>query len=184
MSSPSSHSSPSEVAPASSSSSSHIQVEKLSEEKEKEEEKKEKEKEKEEKKEKDQHRFPSLRQASMNLTSRFSSALESVKSHSPILTTHSASASTESLPSIPSTSSSSSTSSTSNLLASHSVSSYDHLHPKWFNAREASACFKCSDKFSLTLRRHHCRSCGGVYCYRCSSHKAALPSYGFDTPVR
>lgn len=28
-------------------------------------------------------------------------------------------------------------------------------------------CGDCEDRFSLTLRPHHCRVCGGVFCDRC-----------------
>jgi len=36
-------------------------------------------------------------------------------------------------------------------------------------------CFKCKKGFGLRTQRHHCRSCGDVYCSKCSNHKLHLP---------
>ena len=35
-------------------------------------------------------------------------------------------------------------------------------------------------KFQLTVRRHHCRCCGGVMCSRCSANKAPIKYLQFD----
>jgi len=39
-------------------------------------------------------------------------------------------------------------------------------------------CPSCSNAFSLTLRRHHCRLCGDVYCDACSNNRVELPLEG------
>lgn len=57
------------------------------------------------------------------------------------------------------------------------------LHPRpspppvnsWVSDSAVTQCAQCSAAFSLFLRRHHCRLCGRVFCYRCSSHKAPIP---------
>ena len=49
---------------------------------------------------------------------------------------------------------------------------------------ESDACMICSKKFSLLNRRHHCRSCGGIYCNDHSSHKIPLPDLGIYEDVR
>lgn len=55
-----------------------------------------------------------------------------------------------------------------------------HYHPaqlpeaKWESDHKAIDCKECHRKFSLWLRRHHCRRCGHVVCDRCSSHRATL----------
>ncbi|KAF9132428.1 hypothetical protein BGW39_000141 [Mortierella sp. 14UC] len=45
---------------------------------------------------------------------------------------------------------------------------------KWESDHKAIDCKECHRKFSLWLRRHHCRRCGRVVCDRCSSHRATL----------
>lgn len=48
--------------------------------------------------------------------------------------------------------------------------------------RDRVQCFKCQAKFAAmtgTLR-HHCRSCGDIYCSRCSNNKFKLPFGGED----
>lgn len=39
----------------------------------------------------------------------------------------------------------------------------------------APTCSGCKTYFSTIIRRHHCRRCGRVYCYSCSSKYAHLP---------
>ncbi|KAL0962649.1 hypothetical protein UPYG_G00343260 [Umbra pygmaea] len=47
--------------------------------------------------------------------------------------------------------------------------------PKWIRDNEVAACMKCSEPFNaLTRRRHHCRACGCVICWRCSDNKVTL----------
>ena len=37
----------------------------------------------------------------------------------------------------------------------------------WEKDKEISYCNDCKYEFSLFLRKHHCRSCGKIYCYKC-----------------
>uniref|UniRef100_A0A8D0CLT5 FYVE, RhoGEF and PH domain containing 2 n=1 Tax=Scleropages formosus TaxID=113540 RepID=A0A8D0CLT5_SCLFO len=47
--------------------------------------------------------------------------------------------------------------------------------PQWIRDSLVSMCMRCGDKFNaLIRRRHHCRACGQVVCWRCSDFKAAL----------
>ncbi|XP_048010376.1 FYVE, RhoGEF and PH domain-containing protein 4 isoform X1 [Megalobrama amblycephala] len=47
--------------------------------------------------------------------------------------------------------------------------------PRWIRDNEVTMCMKCKEPFNaLTRRRHHCRACGYVVCYKCSDHKAPL----------
>jgi uncharacterized zinc-type alcohol dehydrogenase-like protein len=54
----------------------------------------------------------------------------------------------------------------------------------WAPDEDAIACFACNEKFTLIKRRHHCRSCGGIFCAQCCSKKVTLPHLGYNTHVR
>jgi len=41
---------------------------------------------------------------------------------------------------------------------------------RWVPDDSAAACMKCNTDFSVTNRRHHCRSCGKLFCANCSSN--------------
>lgn len=53
--------------------------------------------------------------------------------------------------------------------------------PDWIDSNE---CMICYNPFSLMNRKHHCRSCGGVYCQTHSSHNSPLVALGIMEPVR
>ncbi|XP_031712517.1 FYVE, RhoGEF and PH domain-containing protein 4a isoform X2 [Anarrhichthys ocellatus] len=47
--------------------------------------------------------------------------------------------------------------------------------PRWIRDNEVTMCMKCRESFNaLTRRRHHCRACGYVVCWKCSDNKVAL----------
>ncbi|KAK7895469.1 hypothetical protein WMY93_020794 [Mugilogobius chulae] len=46
--------------------------------------------------------------------------------------------------------------------------------PAWMPDAEAPNCINCSQRFTFTKRRHHCRACGKVYCGVCCSRKCKL----------
>ena len=48
------------------------------------------------------------------------------------------------------------------------------IPPEWVSDDLAPACMKCSAKFSLTRRRHHCRACGKIFCSTCCWQKVKL----------
>eukprot|EP01137_Pigoraptor_chileana_P031739 Opistho-2@20041 len=54
----------------------------------------------------------------------------------------------------------------------------------WVPDHAATACMKCHTKFWLAVRKHHCRSCGGVYCGTCSGYFAPIPDLGILETVR
>lgn len=41
---------------------------------------------------------------------------------------------------------------------------------KWMDNNEVNNCLCCKSAFSFTLRKHHCRLCGGIFCHNCSNH--------------
>lgn len=44
----------------------------------------------------------------------------------------------------------------------------------WQSSRAAVKCAQCQKKFSLTLRKHHCRGCGSVFCDKCTSYRIVI----------
>uniref|UniRef100_A0AAF5DA06 FYVE-type domain-containing protein n=1 Tax=Strongyloides stercoralis TaxID=6248 RepID=A0AAF5DA06_STRER len=53
--------------------------------------------------------------------------------------------------------------------------------PKW---AEGEICLECKTKFTLTMRKHHCRHCGRLVCSKCSEKTMPLIKYGIQKPVR
>jgi len=56
--------------------------------------------------------------------------------------------------------------------------------PAWVPDSMAPLCMGCGAAFSLVKRRHHCRSCGRVFCAKCSPNQVPLPRYGMQKAVR
>uniref|UniRef100_A0A8D2LPY5 Early endosome antigen 1 n=1 Tax=Varanus komodoensis TaxID=61221 RepID=A0A8D2LPY5_VARKO len=56
------------------------------------------------------------------------------------------------------------------------------LNRKWAEDNEVQNCMACGKGFSVTVRRHHCRQCGNIFCAECSSKNALTPSS--KKPVR
>uniref|UniRef100_A0A8C6KYC8 FYVE, RhoGEF and PH domain containing 4a n=1 Tax=Nothobranchius furzeri TaxID=105023 RepID=A0A8C6KYC8_NOTFU len=47
--------------------------------------------------------------------------------------------------------------------------------PCWIRDNEVTMCMRCKEPFNaITRRRHHCRACGHVVCWKCSEYKAQL----------
>ncbi|XP_068615873.1 FYVE, RhoGEF and PH domain-containing protein 4-like, partial [Brachionichthys hirsutus] len=47
--------------------------------------------------------------------------------------------------------------------------------PRWIRDNEVTMCMRCKEPFTaLTRRRHHCRACGYVVCWKCSDYKVPL----------
>eukprot|EP01088_Endostelium_zonatum_P020096 TRINITY_DN7243_c0_g1_i1.p1 TRINITY_DN7243_c0_g1~~TRINITY_DN7243_c0_g1_i1.p1 ORF type:complete len:631 (+),score=137.51 TRINITY_DN7243_c0_g1_i1:27-1919(+) len=64
---------------------------------------------------------------------------------------------------------------------SHTGATTEH---KWVPDAEAGVCMGCKASFTMLRRRHHCRSCGGLFCGECSSKKKPLLKEGFGNAVR
>ena len=55
---------------------------------------------------------------------------------------------------------------------------------QWVDDAETDSCMTCRKSFTMRIRRHHCRNCGGIFCNSCSSKSAAILKYGITKPVR
>ncbi|XP_043064447.1 rabankyrin-5 isoform X2 [Drosophila ficusphila] len=49
---------------------------------------------------------------------------------------------------------------------------------------ECDLCQECSTRFTITMRKHHCRHCGRVLCSKCSSNDIPILKFGINKPVR
>lgn len=45
-------------------------------------------------------------------------------------------------------------------------------------------CQECRTKFTITMRKHHCRHCGRVLCSKCSNNDVPIIKFGINKPVR
>ncbi|GBG33429.1 EH-domain containing protein, putative [Hondaea fermentalgiana] len=50
----------------------------------------------------------------------------------------------------------------------------------WVKDEFVLNCEACDTKFSMSVRKHHCRKCGSVFCARCAARYVALPELGFS----
>ena len=56
---------------------------------------------------------------------------------------------------------------------------------KWILDEDTDKCMKCSVLFNYIIRgRHHCRSCGGIYCNNCTTKRAPVLKFGSHAKVR
>lgn len=58
------------------------------------------------------------------------------------------------------------------------------LAPVWVPDQLVVACSRCNVGFTLFRRRHHCRSCGQIFCADCSRYSRTLNIWGYTGPVR
>ena len=49
------------------------------------------------------------------------------------------------------------------------------INDKWVESKMIYNCQKCNTGFGFLVRKHHCRSCGGVYCYKCCDKYIEIP---------
>ena len=47
----------------------------------------------------------------------------------------------------------------------------------WIPDARVHRCFACNVEFSMFRRKHHCRSCGRIFCAACTAYREKLPSY-------
>ena len=38
----------------------------------------------------------------------------------------------------------------------------------WVPNKKVNSCFDCGAEFGYLIRKHHCRSCGRIFCYDCA----------------
>jgi len=53
--------------------------------------------------------------------------------------------------------------------------------PIWQSDEMVKVCSLCRNKFNQLRRKHHCRSCGGIFCNKCCLEKVPLPQFCLET---
>lgn len=48
---------------------------------------------------------------------------------------------------------------------------------RWVRDDTVTECYQCNSSFGLFCRRHHCRMCGRIFCYRCCNNWVTIPKY-------
>ncbi|XP_070395179.1 early endosome antigen 1-like isoform X1 [Dermacentor albipictus] len=51
-----------------------------------------------------------------------------------------------------------------------------HQGRKWADDSQVTHCTGCKKLFTVTIRKHHCRNCGNIFCNECSAKSAATAS--------
>ena len=46
----------------------------------------------------------------------------------------------------------------------------------WIEDDAVNQCYNCLVEFTWYIRRHHCRSCGRIFCSECSTKRTKLPN--------
>lgn len=54
----------------------------------------------------------------------------------------------------------------------------------WVSDDATRECMDCKKAFTFSVRKHHCRNCGGIFCHQCSAKKFAILSSGSTKPLR
>jgi len=64
------------------------------------------------------------------------------------------------------------------------VDEKDTRPPLWLPDYAVTKCMGCEATFWLGKRKHHCRSCGKIFCADCSENTITIPSEQLFSPVR
>ena len=54
--------------------------------------------------------------------------------------------------------------------------------PHWVEDNSVLNCYNCSTEFNFLNRKHHCRSCGKIFCKSCSNFWIEIPNYVKTVP--
>ena len=54
----------------------------------------------------------------------------------------------------------------------------------WVRDEVVESCKSCRVKFSLNVRKHHCRDCGGIFCNNCTRFETDIPRLHIKSQVR
>ncbi|KNC54766.1 uncharacterized protein AMSG_01617 [Thecamonas trahens ATCC 50062] len=64
------------------------------------------------------------------------------------------------------------------------MGSFMSARVRWVPDEERTHCADCGKKFSLLVRRHHCRRCGDIFCKQCANVFRKIPELEVTEMVR
>ena len=67
-------------------------------------------------------------------------------------------------------------------LEQHIQSIYPKCTNEWVDSDLVVKCQNCTNKFNWYYRKHHCRACGGVFCYNCCYKYIVIPIKLLEIP--
>lgn len=47
---------------------------------------------------------------------------------------------------------------------------------KWVKDENVNNCYNCGTKFNIINRKHHCRNCGKIFCFKCVNNFISIPN--------
>ena len=59
----------------------------------------------------------------------------------------------------------------------------DDFKQYWMPDEHCKECYECGDKFNTFRRRHHCRVCGQIFCYKCCNLEVHGKIIGFSGKI-
>lgn len=59
---------------------------------------------------------------------------------------------------------------------------YSNKNNVWISDNMVTKCHHCRREFTLFVRKHHCRSCGNIFCYKCVNKYIVIPEFIMDRP--
>ncbi|OQR98967.1 myosin-like protein [Achlya hypogyna] len=59
-----------------------------------------------------------------------------------------------------------------------------NVPPPWVADDGVVDCMSCGQAFGMAMRKHHCRHCGRIICYQCSSNRIPLPKFNQPSAAR
>jgi hypothetical protein len=59
----------------------------------------------------------------------------------------------------------------------------ERKRPNWIKDDLSNKCLMCEKVFGWLRRKHHCRSCGGLFCYECSNNFIQIPKFIGKVPT-
>ena len=68
------------------------------------------------------------------------------------------------------------------IVTSNTQALYPNSITKWIDSSQVANCQICKVLFTFLVRKHHCRACGGIFCWTCCNKTIKIPSEYINIP--